>query len=342
MNILIIGFGVAGKHYFNLIKKMNLKKKIFFHDPLKLKINNSNLNKINKSLLRKNNIKYAIIATPSYLHYKYAKILIKNNLNLLIEKPLVLNLSNAKKLIKMSKSKKIKCLVVFQIRFNKAIQSLRKTIQKKIIKDVFFVDAKMFWNRDKKYYSSGWHGRFKTDGGVLTNQAIHTLDAIVYLFGKVKKLNSYLMFNKSKLEAEDFALVNLEHSNKILTSLKVTTRADKNYENEIDILGNKSRFKVSGISLNLFQKFKGNKIFTDNKKSEFFSDEKGVKGAMGNGHKKVLNEFFNRRISNSSKDLEISKNLHVLEIIHSVYNTYKNKQLLKIGTKQSILGKNEK
>ena len=343
MNILILGLGSAGKHYLNLVKKINPKRKIFLFDPFKKKNNKFNLSKISKEILKKNNIKYAIIATPSYLHYKYAKLLIQNNVNLLIEKPFALNLSNAKRLIQLSRSKKRnKCWVVFQNRFNLAVQHLKNNIIGKKIKDVFFVDAKMFWHRDINYYRSGWHGKYKTDGGVLTNQAIHTLDTIVYLFGKIRKFNSFLMFNKSKLQAEDFVLLNLEHTNKILTSLKATTRADKNYENEIDIISKKYRYKVSGISLNLFQKFKKNHIVTDKKKSEIFSSKKGTLGAMGNGHKKVLKEFFNTRILNSSKDLEISKNLHVLEVIHSVYNAYKNKQLLKIGTKQSILGRNEK
>ena len=263
-------------------------------------------------------------------------------MNLLIEKPFVLNLSNAKKLIQLNKSKKNKCWVVFQNRFNVAVQHLKKNIMGKNFKDVFFVDAKMFWNRDIKYYKSGWHGKYKTDGGVLTNQAIHTLDTIVYLFGKVRRFNSFLMFNKSKLEAEDFVLLNLQHANKIFTSLKATTRADKNYENEIDVISKKNRFKVSGISLNLFQRFKKNHIVTDNKKSEIFSSKKGTLGAMGNGHKKILKEFFNNKVFKSSKDLEISKNLHILEIIHSVYNMYKSNQWLNIQSKQSMLGKNEK
>ena len=40
MNILILGLGTAGKHYLSLVKKMNLKKKIFFFDPFKKENNN--------------------------------------------------------------------------------------------------------------------------------------------------------------------------------------------------------------------------------------------------------------------------------------------------------------
>ena len=41
----------------------------------------------------------------------------------------------------------------------------------------------------------------------------------------------------------------------------------------------------------------------------------------------------------SSKNLEISKNLHVLEIIHTVYNQRKLSGFSKVTNKQSILGK---
>ena len=61
---------------------------------------------------------------------------------------------------------------------------------------------------------------------------------------------------------------------------------------------------------------------------------------MGNGHLKILKEFLNIKNLNSSKDLEISKNLHVLEIIHSVYNAARNKKntFLLVKKKQSQLG----
>ena len=41
---------------------------------------------------------------------------------------------------------------------------------------------------------------------------------------------------------------------------------------------------------------------------------------MGFGHKKILDEFMNDRIKKSKYGLEIDKNLHVLQIIHTVYN----------------------
>ena len=52
------------------------------------------------------------------------------------------------------------------------------------------------WNRSKEYYNSSWRGNYKSDGGVLMNQAIHTLDLVVYLFGEIISLDAMGLFNK--------------------------------------------------------------------------------------------------------------------------------------------------
>ena len=50
---------------------------------------------------------------------------------------------------------------------------------------------------------------------------------------------------------------------------------------------NKKRFSVSGVSLNIFYKYNKDKKVIDKSNSESFSN-KGVFGAMGNGHNKIL------------------------------------------------------
>ena len=343
MNILIIGFGSAGKYYFKILKRNKDVKKIFIYDENKKLVNkNLFLNFINKDSLHKNKISHAFIATPSHLHFKYAKFLIENKINVLIEKPMVLNLNNAKKLIKISKQTNKKCWVVFQNRYNTAIQNLKNEILGKNFAKIFYVDAKMYWCREKRYYKSNWHGKFSSDGGVLTNQAIHLLDTLVYLFGNVVKFNSILSFNKKKLEAEDFAILNMKHKNGIISSLVATTRADKNYESSINVVLENKRLEVSGVSLNEYKSYPKHESVIDKRKSESFSNKKGIYGAMGNGHYKILAEFLSKSNSNSSKDLELQKNLHVLEILHSVYKDYKRQDMKYIKSKQSILGKNEK
>ena len=338
MNVLIVGFGVAGKYYLEILKKDKKIKKIYIFDKYRIK-KNKYIKQIdfNINLIKKLDIKFAFIATPSNLHFKYSKILLQNSINLLIEKPFVLKLSDAKTLINLTKNKKVKCWVTFQNRFNLAIQKLKKIVNKKTLGNIFLVDCSLLWKRDKKYYSVSWRGKYRSDGGVLANQAIHLIDALVYIFGQIKKFNSILVFNKKKLQAEDLAIINFVHKSGTFSSLKATTRADSNYRSAMDIIGEKGRALVKGVSLNTFHLIKHNRIINDKKNSEEFSSSKGQIGAMGNGHQKIIKEFLSKKINKSSKNLEIEKNLHVLNVLHSMYNLKKN-NLFKIKKKQSQLG----
>ena len=109
MNILIIGFGNVGKYYFDILSRNKKIKKIFICNDKRLQENKKytqipfDLKKIKEA-----KIDSAIVCTPSNLHFKFSKTLALNSINLLIEKPFVLQIKHAYNLIKISNKKKIK------------------------------------------------------------------------------------------------------------------------------------------------------------------------------------------------------------------------------------------
>ena len=66
-----------------------------------------------------------------------------------------------------------------------------------------------------------------------------------------------------KIRSRGFILINLEHKNKIYTSFKATTRADRNYRSAIDIVGSKGRIIIKGISFNTYNKFKNGMLYIE-------------------------------------------------------------------------------
>lgn len=335
MNVIIIGLGNVGMHYLNLIKDIKKIKKIYILE------NNKKIQKQNKNLYflklkdiknKKLKINYAIICTPSGSHFNFAKYFLEKRIPTLIEKPLTISLNHAKELIKLKIKNKTKCWVAFQNRYNKSIVRGKNILKENIFGKVFFVDAAMYWHRNKKYYSSSWRGKYKSDGGVLFNQSIHLLDALIYFFGKIKNFNVVAGFSKKKLQAEDLISINFNHKNKVISNLKATTRANRDYRASLDVLCEKGRFIIKGISLNKIFYFNEKNLKEDKFNSENFKLGLGPKSGMGNGHIKLLKEFFNTNIKKSSKNLEIEDNLYVLKVIHSIYNTIfekKNYQLVK-------------
>jgi predicted dehydrogenase len=77
-------------------------------------------------------------------------------------------------------------------------------------------DAYIKWYRDQAYYdSAGWRGTWALDGGgALMNQSIHTVDALLYLAGPVKRVtaNTALLAHE-RIEVEDHCVALLEFEN---------------------------------------------------------------------------------------------------------------------------------
>ncbi len=335
--IAIVGFGSAGKHYYKLLK--DKKVELFVIDNVTIP-QNDNFKLITLDSIKKEKIyfEFAIICSPSGLHYEHADFFLRRSSNVLIEKPFVLKLEHAKKLIRLSKKKNVKCWTALQNRYNLATSSLGKELKKKSIGKVSLVDCTMIWHRSKNYYKTKWRGNYRTDGGVLTNQGIHLLDTLIYNFGEISNFDVIADFNKKKLQAEDLIAINFRHKSGVISNFKATTRANQDYRSAIDVIGTKGRIIVKGISLNTFHKFSNKNLIFFKKRSEEFKLGMGPVSGMGFGHKKLLDEFLNIKLK-SSKDLEIEKNYYLLKLIHSIYNeVFNKKKLNKVINKNSLLG----
>ena len=106
------------------------------------------------------------IVVPTNLHYKIASFFIKNNKHVLIEKPFASNLSEAKKLEKISKEKNIILQVGHLERFNKAFVKLNNKV-----KNPIFIEC----NRISTFKVRG------TEVDVIMDLMIHDLDIIMAL-----------------------------------------------------------------------------------------------------------------------------------------------------------------
>ena len=105
MNIIIFGYGTAGKYYLKILLKKKEINKILIVDKIKQNIISKKITQIDYKEFVNNKIKFshAMICTPSGEHFKYAYACIKN-IHTLVEKPFVLNWRR-QKLIKISKGK---------------------------------------------------------------------------------------------------------------------------------------------------------------------------------------------------------------------------------------------
>lgn len=75
--------------------------------------------------------------------------------------------------------------ICFQNRYNQSVRSARELLASGRVGKVRGARAFLTWYRDASYYrDSGWRGSWQTEGGgLLINQAVHTLDLLTCLMG---------------------------------------------------------------------------------------------------------------------------------------------------------------
>ena len=70
------------------------------------------------------------------------------------------------------------------------------------------------WSRNQDYYDQKkWRGTWAYDGGVLTNQASHHVDMLVWMMGDVESVMAKTATRLVKIEAEDTGVAILRFRN---------------------------------------------------------------------------------------------------------------------------------
>ena len=145
------------------------------------------------------------IATPHHLHCSMAKAALERDIEVFLEKPVCITVDDVNTLIETEKASKASVCVCFQNRFVSAVSDAMRIIDED--GGVLSAYCSLFWKRDEEYYNSAsWRGKYATEGGgVMINQAIHTIDLLTRFLGIPKsviatKSNHHL---KNVIEVED-------------------------------------------------------------------------------------------------------------------------------------------
>src|SRR5436853_65480 len=106
-----------------------------------------------------------------------------------------------------------------------AICKRKQGVTEGVIGKPILADARVKWYRPPDYYAnSRWRGTLALDGGgALINQAVHTIDLLLWLFGDVTRVQARTSTALHEIEAEDTVVAILEFASGVLGVLKATT-----------------------------------------------------------------------------------------------------------------------
>ena len=275
-----------------------------------------------EEFVQQDNMEVVVILTKSGQHFEHSKICLANDLNVIVEKPLSLRIEHAEELIDVSSKNGKFCASIFQNRLNPAVAAAKNAFENKRFGELVSVSVRLRWCRLQDYYDDGWHGTWEQDGGVTNQQAIHHVDALTWICGKVRSVCAVAANRANKLQAEDTLAAAIELENGGLATLELTTAArPKDLEASITITGTKGVVKIGGVALNKIEKWE----FTDmvdgeeEKMINQFSEE--VDNGYGISHYRQLKNIF-ENFRNDQIDqvpFQAKDCIHTLRLIHSIY-----------------------
>ena len=279
--VAVIGVGYLGEFHAQKYHTNNKVKLIGIVDT-----NNNRCRKIGNALGVNSYLDYkkivslvdaVSIVVPTNLHYKVAKFFIENGKHVLIEKPFVDNVNQAKKLIDLAKKNKIILQIGHLERFNKGFLSLEKNI-----KNPLFFEC----NRLSPYKIRG------TEVDVIMDLMIHDLDIILSL-------------NKSKIKDIQANGIN------VLTSTTDIAHARITFEN--GCVCNLSASRISDKIERKMRVFQKNAYFSLDYQNYVLdtyrkSESKGIKKIEKKQHKFKKNDSLNEEIKSFIKCIATKKN----------------------------------
>lgn len=141
---------------------------------------------IEKLRLKNTPVDFVSICSPNYLHDAHIRFGLRNNADVICEKPIVLNPWNIDSLADVEKQTGKKIYSILQLRLHPAIIELKRKIDEGDSGKIYDVDLTYITSRGNWYYSS-WKGDIQKSGGVATNIGVHFYDMLSWIFGELKK-----------------------------------------------------------------------------------------------------------------------------------------------------------
>lgn len=275
------------------------------------------------------------IATPSGVHAEIALYCIDHGINLIIEKPMAMNMADAEEIIRRSEKKGVKVSACHQNRFNIAIQKTKKALDEGRFGKLSHGSIHVRWNRDESYYKqASWRGTWANDGGCLMNQCIHGIDLLRWLMGD-EVVTVYGQTRQQKhpyLEAEDVGMAVVTFKNGAIATIEGTTNVfPKNLEEALYLFGETGTVKIGGTSTNNIDVWD----FADETEADL--ENKGLQektsNVYGNGHTSLYADVIDAIKNDREPYVDALAGRNALEMVLAIYNSMKTGLPVKLPLK---------
>lgn len=256
------------------------------------------------------------VTTPHHQHVPVALAALAAGVHVLTEKPVAHSLAEAERLAAAAASAPGKVGVVLQNRYNPTSVALHEALAAGAIGRPLGARAAVWWHRDAAYYASApWRGRLaEAGGGVLINQAIHTLDLLLWLLGDPESVrgSASTLALAGVVDVEDTATIVIDHRPGVRSTLFATNTHHTNDDVELRIDG-----ELGSLSL-----VQGRaELATDDGVRVLATDRQasGERSYWGRGHELLIADFHARLADPEPFWIGVEAGIAPLRVLREVY-----------------------
>lgn len=193
------------------------------------------------------------LCTPHSLHVPMAEEALGRGVHVLSEKPAAISPGQLKRLRGAAERSAAQYGVCFQNRYNPCVQAAKERVASGAPGKLLAVRAFVTWSREAPYYTeSGWRGTLRQEGGgVLTNQAIHTLDLMRFLGGEIAAVSGRMSNDhlRGVIEVEDTACALLQYASGVSGVFYATTAYGQNAPVLLELACERETLRLEGPNL---------------------------------------------------------------------------------------------
>jgi len=277
-------------------------------------------------LLARSDIDAVNVCVPSGLHTSVAIDAMQAGKNVLVEKPIALNLADADQMTSVARDTNTSLAVVLQNRYNSPMQQVRQLLDEGRLGHLFLGNACVRWYRPQSYYEDGWHGTWSMDGGALMNQSIHHIDALQWFMGPVKSVYAYTATLAHQMEVEDVGVAVLRFRSGALGTIEGSTLTwPQNLEGSVALFGERGSVKVGGTALSRITLWKVHGELE--REAEILTSQRvDPPTVYGYSHRKVIRDFAHALISGSAPALSGTEARKSLALTLAIYESARTGQ----------------
>ncbi len=261
------------------------------------------------------------ICLPHYLHVPVSMYALSKGVNVLTEKPMSIDLESAIKVIEYAKQLNLLYGVISQCRYNRSSRLVKNAITSGKLGKIKAVLSILTWSRPEQVYYVGseWKGTWdKAGGGVVIDQAIHSIDLVNWLVdSEFESVSCSLSTRLHKIiEVEDSAEGLITYKNGVKYAFYCINTFSDNLPIQIklDCENGKVVFGYDDARI----EYKDGTVESCGQKDNLLEYE-GGKDYWGFQHIEQINQFYNACLGLEPLEISGEESLKTHKLIFEIY-----------------------